>query len=95
MIVATQPEPTVRPPSRFVMNIIIMLFYIFYDVLYSYSPILSMLFEVFKFFRTKIEPHPHSSFVDNIPKISLAISKEFGKLDLTKVCKRKSSLLLS
>lgn len=42
--------------SRFVGNIIIMLFHTFYWILCSYSPILAVLFEVFIFFRTKIEP---------------------------------------
>lgn len=56
IIVATRPEPTVRPPSRFVENIIIILFHVFHWILCLYSPISAMLFEVFKFFRTKIEP---------------------------------------
>lgn len=60
MIVATLPEPTVLPPSRFVENIIIIFFHAFYWILYSYSPILAMLYEVFKFFRTKIEPQSFS-----------------------------------
>lgn len=41
---------------RFVGNKIIVFFHIFYGFLCSYSLILAMLFEVFKFFRTKIEP---------------------------------------
>lgn len=45
------------PPSRFVGDIIIMFFHTFYWILCSYFPILAILFEVFKFFRTKIEPY--------------------------------------
>ncbi len=56
MIVATRPEPTVLPPSRFVGNIITMRFHVFHWILCLYSPISAMLFEVFIFFRTKIEP---------------------------------------
>lgn len=56
MIVATRPDPTVLPPSRFVGNIITMLFHIFHWILCLYSSISAVLFEVFKFFRTKIEP---------------------------------------
>ena len=92
MIVATRPDPTVLPPSRFVWNIITMFFHVFYWTLYSYPPIFAILFEVFKFFRTKIEPRPYSSISADIPKMSLAISKELGKLDFINVCNRKSSL---
>ncbi len=65
IIVATRPEPTVRPPSRFVGNIIIMLFHTFYWILCSYSPISAILFEVFKFFRTKIEPRHNNNIVNH------------------------------
>ena len=61
IILATRPEPTVLPPSRFVGNIIIMFSHVLYWILYSYSSISAMLFEVFKLFRTKIEPQSISS----------------------------------
>lgn len=54
--VATHPEPTILPPSRFIGDVIIMLFHTFYWIFCSYSPILAILSEVFKFFRTKIKP---------------------------------------
>ena len=66
MIEATRPEPTVRPPSRFVGNKIIMFFHVFHWILYSYSLILAILFEVFKFFRTKIEPQTLSALSNKL-----------------------------
>ena len=74
MIVATLPEPTVRPPSRFVGNIIIMLFHTFYWILCSYSPISAILFEVFKFFRTKIEPRHNNNIINHTLKLATPIS---------------------
>lgn len=65
IIAATRPEPTVCPPSRFVGNIIIMLFHIFHWILCLYSPISVMLFEIFKFFRTKIEPRHNNNIVNH------------------------------
>ena len=56
MIEATLPEPTVRPPSRFVGSKIMVFFYIFSMDFYSYYSIFHLVFMVLKFFRTKIEP---------------------------------------
>lgn len=56
-----RPEPTVLSPSRFVGNIITMLFHIFHWILSLYSSISAVLFETFKFFRTKIEPQNNYS----------------------------------
>lgn len=56
MIVATLPEPTVLPPSRFVGNIIVVFLLIFFAFYYSYYLIFLLIFLAFEFFRTKIEP---------------------------------------
>ena len=56
MIVATLPEPTVRPPSRALRNEIGMFFVDFTAYFYLYSPIFLFIFMVMKNFRAKIEP---------------------------------------
>lgn len=56
MIVATRPEPTVRPPSRFVGSKIMVFFCIFSINFYSYYQESHLVFVVFKFFRTILEP---------------------------------------
>ena len=56
MIVATLPEPTVLPPSRFAGSEIMVFFCIFSMVFYSYYQELHLIFVVSKFFRTILEP---------------------------------------
>ena len=75
MIVATRPEPTVRPPSRFVGSKIMVFFYIFSMDFYSYYSIFHLVFMVLKFFRTKIEPLSLFS-VFNVHKKGFPISRK-------------------
>lgn len=56
IIVATRPEPTVRPPSRFVGYKILLLLGVFQAPFYLYYSKYALLFEVLKFFRTIVEP---------------------------------------
>ena len=56
-IVATRPEPTVLPPSRFGENKIVVFLYTFhsfFDLYYSYFHV---VFVILIFFRTILEPH--------------------------------------
>ena len=57
--VATRPEPTVRPPSRFVGYIILLLLGVFQTLFYLYYFKFSLIFEVLIFFRTIVEPRMH------------------------------------
>lgn len=56
MMVATRPEPTVLPPSRFVGYKILLLLGVFQALFYLYYSKYALLFEVLKFFRTIVEP---------------------------------------
>ena len=56
MIVATRPDPTVRPPSRFVGYKILLLLGVFQALFYLYYSKFVLLFEVLIFFRTIVEP---------------------------------------
>lgn len=56
MIVATRPEPTVLPPSRFVGYKILLLLGVFQALFYLYYSKFVLLFEVLIFFRTIVEP---------------------------------------
>ena len=55
-MVATRPEPTVLPPSRFVGYKILLLLGVFQALFYLYYSKYALLFEVLKFFRTIVEP---------------------------------------
>ena len=62
MIVATRPEPTVRPPSRFEGKeiwVVCSIFTVFFRV---YYPFLCSLHVVADFFRTILEPHYHQRY---------------------------------
>ena len=56
IIVATRPDPTVRPPSRFVGYKILLYFRIFQALFYLYYSKFFLIFEVLKIFRTIVEP---------------------------------------
>ena len=68
MIVATRPEPTVRPPSRFVGYIILLLLGVFQTLFYLYYFKFSLIFEVLIFFRTIVEPRMHKLCFYNYSK---------------------------
>ena len=56
MIVATLPEPTVRPPSRLRVNIFSIFFSFFITILSYFFGYFLLLFFIFDFFRTKNVP---------------------------------------
>ena len=56
IIVATRPDPTVRPPSRFVGYKLLLLLGVFQALFYQYYSNYALLFKVLKFFRTIVEP---------------------------------------
>ena len=68
MIVATRPDPTVRPPSRFVGYIILLLLGVFQTLFYLYYFKFSLIFEVLIFFRTIVEPRMHKLCFYNYSK---------------------------
>ena len=68
MIVATRPEPTVLPPSRFVGYIILLLLGVFQTLFYLYYFKFSLIFEVLIFFRTIVEPRMHKLCFYNYSK---------------------------
>ena len=68
MMVATRPEPTVLPPSRFVGYIILLLLGVFQTLFYLYYFKFSLIFEVLIFFRTIVEPRMHKLCFYNYSK---------------------------
>lgn len=56
MIVATRPDPTVRPPSRTLGNALRMFFVDFPTYFSPYSSFFLYIFVIIKNFRAKIEP---------------------------------------
>lgn len=68
MIVATRPDPTVLPPSRFVGYIILLLLGVFQTLFYLYYFKFSLIFEVLIFFRTIVEPRMHKLCFYNYSK---------------------------
>ena len=68
MMVATRPEPTVLPPSRFVGYKILLLLGVFQALFYLYYSKYALLFEVLKFFRTIVEPRIHKLCFYNYSK---------------------------
>lgn len=68
IIVATRPEPTVLPPSRFVGYIILLLLGVFQTLFYLYYFKFSLIFEVLIFFRTIVEPRMHKLCFYNYSK---------------------------
>ena len=63
IIVATRPEPTVRPPSRALGNKIWMFFLVFAIYYSSYYLIWNYISTVLKNFRAKIEPMKNTDFL--------------------------------
>ncbi|WP_151623380.1 hypothetical protein [Pseudobutyrivibrio xylanivorans] len=58
MIVATRPEPTVLPPSRFMLTFIVVTIVDFSVFLFMRLSIFASLFAVFKVFGTRMVPSP-------------------------------------